>query len=313
MIQLSIGSWAFGIYATAPTPFTTMLDRLAAIGFEGVEFGAFAPHPSPETVVSRRDRHALRAEFADRRLGISAIAVDFGGASLLSTDDHEAYLNAFDRNLEFCSDLGVSLLRVDSVESPELVAEIGFPLAARRAVEVWRECAHRAHAAGVAMTWEFEPSFAFNQPSQVLEIAHTLAGPGFGVLYDTAHAHMVSEVGARHAEEPELLEGGQLELLQALQGTINHVRMLDSNGTLHDAATSEDRTTVHVPFGEGQVDFDAVIPRIVEANPDVEWWCLDLCFWPADPWETAEEARRIAEELRSRYGSPTHQMEGKTA
>ena len=82
----------------------------------------------------------------------------------------------------------------------------------------------------MTLAWEFEPCWAFNEPAQIIEIAHQLAGPGFGVLYDTAHAHTVAEVGARQVEGGPLA-GGQLELLRELEGTIVHVHLLDSDGT----------------------------------------------------------------------------------
>ena len=47
--RTSIGSWAFtiGPYANNPIDFDTVCDRLKELGFDGVELGAFPPHPNP--------------------------------------------------------------------------------------------------------------------------------------------------------------------------------------------------------------------------------------------------------------------------
>jgi sugar phosphate isomerase/epimerase len=47
--RISIGSWAFtiGPYASHPVPFDTVCDRLRELEFDGLELGAFPPHPNP--------------------------------------------------------------------------------------------------------------------------------------------------------------------------------------------------------------------------------------------------------------------------
>jgi sugar phosphate isomerase/epimerase len=291
MPKVSIGSWAFGIYSERPLPFERVLDRLAELGFDGVELGAFEPHPEPVGVASRSERAALKEEFDRRGLEVSAVAADFGTEGFLSVEQPAEYLAALDRNLEFCTALGARRLVVNTVDPPETPYEVGLPLARERLLVTWREAARRAAAAGVTLVWEFEPCWAFNEPEQVIELAHRLAGPGFGVLYDTAHAHVVSEVGARQVEGGPLA-GGQLELLRRLAGTIDHVHLLDSDGTLHESDDSTERTTVHVPFGEGVIDFDAVAPEL----PATEWWAVDLCFWP-DAWEATAASKTFVDGL----------------
>ena len=47
--RISIGSWAYtiGPYGSHPVPFDDVCDKLKALGFDGVELGAFPPHPNP--------------------------------------------------------------------------------------------------------------------------------------------------------------------------------------------------------------------------------------------------------------------------
>jgi sugar phosphate isomerase/epimerase len=300
MPKISIGSWAFGIYAEQPLSFEVVLDRIAELGFDGVDFGAFSPHPDPESVSTTNERGALAEKFRSRGLEVAAVATDFRETSFLASDDASAYLDAVDRNLRFCTDIGAGRLIVNTCDPPEKPYEVGVEVASERLLRTWREASRRAGEAGVQLTWEFEPCWAFNEPLQIVEFAQELAGPGFGVLFDTAHAHAVSELGARHVGGPKPLAGGQLELLDLLSGTINHVHLLDSDGTIHDHPDPTEQTTVHLPFGRGNVDFDRVIPALVEAGGLVEWWAVDLCFWP-DAWAETAASKAYVDRLSASY------------
>lgn len=294
--RLSIGTWAFGPYATDPLPFDEMLDRLAVLGFDAIELGAFAPHPTPRSVHGARERTQLRASIEKRGLRLSAVAATFDGVGFLQSDDATGYFGVLNRNLEFCDDLGADRLLVHTIDSPQIVEEIGRTTAVDRTVRVWRRAADIAAARGIELAWEFEPCWALSEPDDIVEIADALEGPGFGVLYDTAHAHLIAEVGAPQVEGRGALEGGQVELLRRLEGRIKHVHLLDSDGTLHDGDSSSARTTVHVPFEYGHVRFEDVIPALVAAGGLTPWWTVDLCFWK-DPWGAAELCRRYVQEL----------------
>lgn len=302
MTKISIGTWAFGIYSDDPLDFTVVLDRLAGLGFDGIELGAFPPHPDPETCATPEQRAELRETLAGRGLTISAVAADFADAGFLRDDDNAAYLAAVDRNLEFCAAVGAPRLIVNTGDTPEAPSEIGVDLARDRLLRTWAEAARRAEARGLALTWEFEPCWSFNEPEEVIRIAQELASPGFGVCYDTAHGHTVSVVGARHVGGPKPLAGGQVELLERLAGTINHVHMLDSDGTIVEHEDSSEQTTLHVPFGRGVVDFDALMPALIAAGGATDWWTVDLCFWP-DAWQATEESKQFVDGLVTRYVS----------
>ena len=218
MTKVAIGTWAFGVYAERPKAFSEVLERISTQGFDGVDFGAFAPHPDPIGFAAQADRAQLRELFASKSLELSAVAADFGTAGFIRTDDPSDYLSEFDRNLAFCVEIGCPKLIVNAVDPPDTPYEVGYEVALERLITTWSECARRAHAKEVTLAWEFEPCWAFNEPEQIVEIAHRLAGPGFGVLYDTAHAHAVSVVGARQRDGAHGLPGGQVELLEAIGG-----------------------------------------------------------------------------------------------
>ena len=85
-------------------------------------------------------------------------------------------------------------------------------------------------------------------------------------------------------------------MLERLAGTIVHVHLLDSDGSLHE----QEGTTLHVPFGQGEINFDRVVPALVEAGGATDWWCVDLCFWP-DAWEASAESLAFVRELATAF------------
>src|SRR5205807_10581330 len=151
---------------------------------------------------------------------------------------------------------------------------------------------------GLSDCWGFERRFVFNKPSEIVKIVDAVRGkgnPNFGVLFDTCHAHMVAAVGANHQGQKETLPGGALELLAKLKGKITHVHVIDSDGTLN-----EHNTSTHNPFGTGKLNFDKLIPELLQAGAPNDWWCVDLCFWP-NAWDVTAESKRFLDKLRQKY------------
>ena len=60
-----------------------------------------------------------------------------------------------------------------------------------------RSARSEAAERGLYVTWEVEPGFAFNKPSDVLRVLDAIPDDNFGVMYDTCHGQMVAVVGAR--------------------------------------------------------------------------------------------------------------------
>ena len=77
---------------------------------------------------------------------------------------------------------------------------------------------------------------------------------------------------------------------------INHIHLIDSDGTLH-----HDETSAHPPFGEGYLDFDAITPVLAENELSHDWWTIDLCFLP-DAWNLTEKCKVAIDELNQKYG-----------
>ena len=311
----SIGSWAYtiGPYADKPIDFETVVTRLKTLGFDGVELGAFPPHPNPGNpngpddawpgaLTEKAQRAELKARLASLGIGLSGMAANLWGEKLINTDDSSKYVDEFRRNSEFASDLGIGGIRVDTVQPPTILREIDYNTAMQRVVTTWQKCSDIAADAGQVVVWEFEPGFAFNKPSDVVRIHDAVNRPNFGIMYDSCHGQMVGVVGARQEGEKEVFRN-QVEFIRKLDGRIFHIHVIDSDNTCHKDANGQDETSAHPPFGLGILNFDEIMPELVKASRlPHDWWTIDLCFWP-DAWSATETCKRYLDQLIGKYGA----------
>ncbi len=298
-IRLSIGSWAycFGPYKDNPVPFDTVIQKLAQLGFDGVELGGFPPHPHPAEFDTQAKRAQLKKKVADYGLAFSGLAADLWSFPIIPVDDNSRWMSALERNLEFASHLGIDCIRVDNVSPPDIFEKerIDPKLGWERLVRAFQEAAQKASQRGIRVVWEFEPGFAFNKPSEILRLVDEVGHKNFSVLFDTCHANICAAVGARQPGEKETLPGGALELLTRLRGKVGHVHLIDSDNTLHNNETS-----THAPFGQGVLNFDRLIPEVLRSGCPSNWWTIDLCFWP-NAWEVTAEAKVFLDRLAQKY------------
>ena len=298
MKRISIGSWAYAIgpYEENPVPWDEVTSKLKALGFDGVELGGFSIHPSPETHPAKEDRDKLLADLKAVGLAFSGFVPNLWGENCIYNEDPSACIDAFRVGLQYASDLGIKGVRVDCVQPPTILDEMDEDTARQRVVTTWQRCSDEAADKGCYVTWEFEPGFAFNKPSQILRIVEEVNRDNFGVEFDTCHAEMVAGKGARQPGEKETLPGGCLEMAQKLRGKINHIHLIDSDGTLHN-----DETSSHPPFGDGYLNFDEILPELNRNELRHDWWTIDLCFWP-DAWTVTERCKKSLDELNGQYG-----------
>src|SRR3984893_15263970 len=230
--KLSIGSWAYIFNQATPTnDFHQVIHKLSDLGYEGVELGGFNPHPGPDTCNTRAKRQALHKEVKDHGLEFSGLAADLWSQKLLSVEDSGPYIAAFAKNVFFADDLGIDLIRVDTVEPINEIKKLGLDpkLIFNRAVKAFDLCSKLAAGRGIRICGEFEAGFPTTKPSEIIPLVDAvreLDNPNFGVLYDTCHAYMCAVVGANQMGEKETLPGGELELLRQLKGKITHVHMI---------------------------------------------------------------------------------------
>ncbi len=313
--RTSIGSWAYtiGPYASNPIDFDTVLSTLKKLGFDGVELGGFPPHPNPGNpngpddnwpgaMPEKAQRADLVARMNDMGMAFSGIAANLWGEKLINTDDQSKYIAEFKRNSEFCKDVGIQGVRVDCVQPPTIHREVDYETAKNRVVNTWKTCSEIAADNGQYVTWEVEPGFAFNKPTDALRIHDAVDKPNFGIQYDTCHGQMVAVVGARHEGGKETYPN-QVDFIRMLDGRINHIHLIDSDNSCHKDANGEDETSAHPPFGLGILNFDEIMPELIKAaRVPHDWWTIDLCFWP-DAWAATEQCKSYLDKLIAKYGN----------
>ena len=310
----SIGTWAYtiGPYGSNPIPFDTVCDKLKELGFDGVELGAFPPHPNPGNpngpnegwggaMPEKSQREELKARMAAKGLGFSGIAANLWGEKLINTDDQTKYIAEFRKNSEFCRDVAIQSIRVDTVQPPTILRDVDYPTAMKRVVDTWKECCDIAAANGQYVAWEFEPGFAFNKPGDIVRIHDAVDKPNFGLMYDTCHGQMVGVNGARQEGQKEVFPT-QVDFIRFLSGRIIHLHLIDSDNSCHKDAAGNDETSAHPPFGAGVLNFDQIMPELVKASRlPHDWWTVDLCFYP-DAWGATAACKKVLDQLILKYG-----------
>ena len=155
MKKISIGTWAYtiGPYQEEPISWEQVTTNLKELGFDGVELGGFPPHPNPDDMPNKDQRDACREGLANKGLAFSGLAANLWGEHLIDTEDNTAYLECFRRNLQFCVDLGIPAIRVDTVQPPTIFEKVDADTARQRVVETWKICAEESADKGVRLSW----------------------------------------------------------------------------------------------------------------------------------------------------------------
>lgn len=286
MKKISIGSWAytFGEYAKNPITLPDLCERLNKLGFDGISMGGFKPHAHPDDYDTPEKKAELKKLLADNNLEVADYAADMWSVNALKQGDE--YLAIFKKNVDFCADMGFDIIRVDSDAPPVVPEGMTYDDVKEYYIDLFKKCAEMAAEKNLLVVWEFEPGFIINEPKNVVAVTKAVNMPNFQVLFDTCHAHMGAVIGANHIEEGCILEGGIVEYCEMLKDMIGVVHVIDSDGTLN-----EQNTSTHAPFGFGEIDFDVVIPAILDkANYKGDWWAIDLCEW-GDAWEVTAQCK----------------------
>jgi sugar phosphate isomerase/epimerase len=296
--KISVGSSAFaiGAYERNPIPFETVLHRLSELDFDGVELFGARPYGHPDDFPDKTERRDFHQRLSDLGLEISNYGADLWGYPL-GAGEREArdYEEAFKRNLEFCTDVGCDSIRVDTVSEPPLPTGVSYNDAWRRVVTTWQNCSRWAGEVGMAIYWEFEPGFMFNKPSEIVRLVEDVAAPNFRLMFDTSHAQMAVVRGARQAQPVETVPSVE-HLIRVLGKRIGTVHLIDSDNSLH-----HEKTSTHAPFGQGVLDFDAIVTALKEVGYSGPWWTIDSCFWPT-AWDLVAESKRFITDLLKRHG-----------
>jgi sugar phosphate isomerase/epimerase len=274
---------AFSTNAYLRYPFDEAADRIAALGYQGLELMADVPHAWPAGLLDGPKR-AIRAALERNRLAFSNVNAFMMNAindyrqpywypSFIEPDPHyrRVRIDHTRRALSLCAELG----------APHITTEPGGPLApgqTRQAaidlfVDVLRPLAEHARDLGVLLLIEPEPGLLLETTDQYLEVAERLGAPSIGLNFDVGHAFCVSE-----------------DLPRSIAKLAPHIRHYH----LEDIAAS--RVHQHLVPGTGAIDFAAVIAAIRATGYD-GWLTVELYPYIDDPDAAARTALEVLRPL----------------
>ena len=96
------------------------------------------------------------------------------------------------------------------------------------------------------------------------------------------------------------LPGGLPEYIRMLGDYIGYVHMIDTNGELYGERAGGAGTSVHLPLGEGILDFDAILDALWPYAGQLPFWSLDF-FACRDAEHTGIDSLRFLREKLAKY------------
>ena len=301
MKKIAIGAWAFGQYPAE------LFRNINALGFDGVGIGSSKPlgiHPDEYDTDEKRKE--LKRLLAENQLEIPEYGIDMYGAHALL--DSDRWIEWVEFNLDFADRLDVTrTVRVDTGVPPRIPDGMTYAGIKDFYKTAFRRFAKRAAGHGIDLVWEFEPGFILNEPANVVEVVRDVGEPNFKVEFDTCHANNCA-LGIGHIEEGMKLLGGIEEFAQMCRDMVGMVHIIDTDGTLvrlgleimgDNGEKVELITSKHSQMGEGYLNFDKIIPAILDkANYKGDWWVLDL---EVTPFEDVKKNLDAMKRLNEKY------------
>jgi sugar phosphate isomerase/epimerase len=254
------------------------VERMAGLGYTGIEIMADVPHAWPETMTPQdiaRIREALdRASLAISNVNafmMNAVQ-DFWHPSWIEPgpSDRRRRIDHTKRALTMARHLG----------APSITTEPGGPLEAgmsrNEAMDVFvdglQEALEHAEREDVLLLVEPEPELLIENTDQFLELAERIDSPALGLNFDIGHFYCVGE------SLPEAV-----------------AKMADHTRHYHVEDIAATRVHQHLIPGTGAIDFAAVI-RAIRQTGYAEWMTVELYPYLDDP----DGAGRASLELLNR-------------
>jgi sugar phosphate isomerase/epimerase len=274
---------SFSTNAYLRYPFDEAAQRIAAIGYAGLELLADVPHAWPAGLLDIQKRGILQSM---ERTGLAFSNINafmmnaindyrqpYWYPSFIEPDPQyrRVRIDHTRRALSLCAELG----------APHITTEPGGPLAPGQSrqdaidlfVEVLKPLAQHAHDLGVLLLIEPEPDLLLETTDQYLEVAERLNAPSIGLNFDVGHAFCVKEV-----------------LPMAIAKLAKHIRHYH----VEDIAAS--RVHHHLVPGTGAIDFIEVIQAIRKTGYD-GWVTVELYPFIEDPDAAARAAFSVLRPL----------------
>lgn len=270
---------AFSTNAYLKFPLERALERIAAIGYKGVELMADVPHLWPAGLLDEQ-KQAARA--ALDRLGLEISNINAFMMNAIA-DPRQPYwypswiepyapyrrirIEHTKRALTLAKELGAP--NITTEPGGPIPQGMTFEVALSTFVEVLRPVVEHAERVGVLLLVEPEPGLLIETSDQYLLFAEKIQSPALGLNLDIGHMFCVGEDPA--------------ESVRKLAPHIRHVHLEDI------AASREHR---HLIPGEGVIDFRNTLKSLKEVGYD-GWITIELYPYADDPDTAARRAYEV--------------------
>jgi len=251
------------------------IDRIASLGYAGIELMADVPHLWPESVTSDL------IDDVKRRLDQRGIAISNVNAFMMNAVQdfwHPSWIepDAAFRRLRVAHTIAALRLAA-RLGAPSVTTEPGGPLpdgmSREAAVDMFvaglNESLKIAEEVGVALLVEPEPTLLIERSDEFLELAERIDSPMFGLNFDVGHAFCVAD---------------------PLPESIAKMAALTRHYHVEDIAA--DRVHQHLIPGQGAIDFPSVMSAIRDTGYD-GFITVELYPYVADPDAAGREARDV--------------------
>ena len=273
---------AFSTNAYLKHSFDEAAERIAGIGYDGLELMADVPHAWPAGLLPR-SKKAILDSIANRGLSFSNVNAFMMNAvadsrqpywypSFIDPDPHyrQIRIDHTRRALKLCAELA----------APHITTEPGGPIEGRTRqeaidlfVEVLKPLAEHAANLGVLLLIEPEPGLLLETTDEYLEVAEMVDSPAIGLNFDIGHAYCMSE-----------------DLPAQIAKMASHTRHY------HVEDISAERVHHHLVPGKGAIDFNEVF-QAIHLTKYQGWVTVELYPNVDDPDAAAREAFRVIKPL----------------
>ena len=299
--KISRGSWclAFGM---DPVPsLEQVVDVLSAFGYDGIELAGFFDHATVEKYPDAASRKKLVDWLSSKNLEIAGYAPgpygDFGRLPWATGcgDVVAEYEKFFEDHLQFCVDCGITAMRVDPGDFGPLARDVDYDRTWDRVVTTFRKHAERGMEVGVTMLWELESGQLFVKPSEAVKLLEDVGHDNLQLMFDVGHVEACCVIAHNQVQPQERL-GGQVEFVKMVAGKIGHMHVCDT-----DSNTWHNAFGTHLGIGKGVVDFDALIPAVVDSGYTSKWWSVDAIPMTAETWADTWSDRMALDALLDKH------------
>lgn len=291
---------AFGLEPAATLE--QVVDVLSAFGYDGIELGGFFDHATVERYPDKASRAELVSWIRSRDLEIAGYAPgpygDFGKYPWATGSENvlSAYEKFFEDHLQFCVDCEIPAMRIDPGDFGPLPRDADYDRVWDRVVSTFRRHAERGQEVGVLMLWELETGQIFVKPSEAIKLLNDVGHDNLKLMYDVGHVEAACVLAHNHVQPAERLEGGQVEFVEMTKGHIGHMHVCDT-----DSNTWHNAFGTHLGIGKGVIDFDQLIPAVVDGGYTGQWWSVDAIPMSAETWADTWSDRLALDALLDKH------------